>query len=242
MRLLRLLSVTLTLLPVALLWPTLEGLVASGAWVALIAFSRLPNRSQTRAERLSVDRLIAVICLVGFFLGGLYWVPAAATFWMIDRLDTTSDLAIRNESILGRALPPGVSLGVLAAVSGLAGIAAFLFLPIYSVARSSAVPIGGTPTNSVSAATGLDVGLTPGAAGVLTLAAVLFVMVALGSISNSRGHPAGRVVLGLAGVGVVLIGAIGVLTIGAFILPGIVLTLLTLAIVFRPRPTADFPP
>jgi hypothetical protein len=241
MRLIRLLPAALTVLPIALLWPTLEGVLASVAWIALIAVSRLP-RHRLRSERLSLDRLIVVICSVGFFLGGLYWLPAAGTFWLVDRFDTNSNLRNRDRPIPLDTPRLEMSLGILAGVAGLTGIAAFLFLPIYTVARSNAVPIGGASTSTVQGATGLEVGLAPGGAGTIVVTALLFIFVGLGAIISRRRHVAGRAIVGVAGFGVVLISAIGALTIGTFLLPGVVLTLLTVGTVFRSRPKAQGTP
>jgi hypothetical protein len=155
---------------------------------------------------------------------------------LIDRFDKRSDLQAFNQRIPLSALSSEVSLGFLAAASGLGGIVAFLFLPIYTVARSTAVPVGGVSTSTVQGATGLDVGLAPGGAGTLAVVAICFVMVAVGSTIHVAGHEVGRGILVIAASGVVLVAAIGVLTIGTFLLPGVFLSLLAVVTAFRSRP------
>src|SRR5664279_4238404 len=84
---LRWIATTLAALPLLLLWPTLAGLVASAAWVIFLAFSRVAAHGRMGSERSGLDRAVLVVCCLGFFLGGVYWVPAAAGFWLADRYD-----------------------------------------------------------------------------------------------------------------------------------------------------------
>lgn len=231
--LLRWLATALALLPLAVLWPTLEGLLASVAWVSLVALSRVAAHGKARGDRLSVDALVFVICLAGFLVGGLYWAPATAGFWVADRVELqgTSNGAANNVRIRGALVP----LGMAAFLTGLLGIAAFLFLPTYSVARSNPTPVGGVSASVTRLASGLEAGLGNGGAVVVAFVGLLFAAVALGSIIAGRGQRAGRILLGIAGTGVVLVSILGAMTIGLFLLPGVSLTLLTLWAAFAMR-------
>lgn len=224
-RFFRFMAVVLMVLPFAVLWQTLEGVVASTAWVIVLAISRAAASRTSAAERGSLDALALMICLIGFFVGGLYWAPAALAFWLADR-STGSEAgpALRPLRFLDRG--SGAALGLAACLAGWVGIAAFLFLPLYTTAQTSATPVGGVSTSTASSATVLQVGLGPYGSVTIALMALLFLAIAVGSIVRDRAPVAGPVLL-ITALGLTAIASLGILTIGIFVLPGLLLAWVT---------------
>ncbi|MBI2780617.1 MAG: hypothetical protein HYX55_02320 [Chloroflexi bacterium] len=83
-----LVAATLTALPIVVLWATAEGAIASIAWIAFIVSTRTYNRRKPQSVRIAMDTMAIVACAAGFFLGGLYWLPAAIAFALADRQDS----------------------------------------------------------------------------------------------------------------------------------------------------------
>lgn len=222
----RWLAAVLTVLPLAVLWSTLEGLVASAIWIAIVAGSRFASRGEPGARRSQLDVALIAACSLGFFLGGLYWLPAAVVFAMSDRHDrgrTRADSPSR-----GGGGPLVAALGSLAAVAGILGVGSYLFLPLYTVAQTPPTAVGAQAASLQRSATGLEAGLGAGGGASLAIVVVLFLAVGAGAIAVSREQPIGRPVLALSGIVVAVVSLVGILTIGPFLLPGVVLTLITL--------------
>jgi len=227
------LAVVLTALPLAVLWPTLEGLVASSAWITFIVITRIVSRGKPRTDRLRTDMLAITACAIGFFLGGLYWLPAVIVFAWSDRRDHG---AMPTERLPrgGRGTSLGL-LGALATGAGLTGIALFLFLPTYSVAQSAPASVGTQSVDMQRSATAFEAALGAGGAAAVAIVGALFIAVGVGAFAASRGGRIGRSVLAIAGIAVSVISLLGILTIGPFLVPGVILTLVTLWVAFTQR-------
>lgn len=227
------LAVVLTALPLAVLWPTFEGLVAASAWITFIVITRTVSRDKPRADRLRTDMLAITACAIGFFLGGLYWLPAVIVFAWSDRRDNglMPDQRLPRGS---RGAPLGL-VGTLATGAGLVGIALFLFLPTYSVAQSAPASVGTQSVGIQRSATAFEAGLGAGGAAGVAIVGALFIAVGMGAVAASRGLRIGRTVLAIAGIAVSVISLLGILTIGPFLVPGVILTLVTLWVAFFQR-------
>ncbi len=213
------------LMPLLVLWQTIVGLIAGVVWIAVIASFRLAGRGRNRAARLSHDGILLICCVAGFIFGGLYFAPAAVAFWL---LDSRSPSATEAHALMDRGSrrPTSVYLGLTACVVGIAGTAAFLFLPTYTSASSSTT----SGTSVVSPRTVLQIGLEPQAIAVLTLICGLFGVVAVCSVVPSRRQRLKPMLLGSAVLGLLVATILGGFSIGIFIAPGVLLAFVTFTV------------
>jgi hypothetical protein len=219
------------LIPLLVLWQTIVGLLATVAWIAVIASFRLAGRGRDRATRLSHDALLLLCCVGAFLLGGLYFAPAAAAFWLLDRGGSNATPATGDMTVPRSRPPMSLYLGLAACGVGIAGIAAFLLLPTYTSASSSTT----SDITTVSTRSVLQLGLEPQAIVVLTLIGVLFAAVAVISAVGERTRRSNPVLLGSVVLGLLVAMIAGGFSVGIFIAPGVLLAFVTFTVALVER-------
>lgn len=235
-RLVRLVPWVVALIPLLVLWQTTVGLIAGVVWIAVIASFRLAGRGRDRAARLGHDAILLICCVAAFILGGLYFAPAAVAFWLLDLSGPGATAAHVLTDVRPRR-PTSVYFGLAACFVGIAGIAAFLFLPTYTSASSSTT----SGISTVSTRTVLQIGLEPQAIVVLTLICVLFAVVAVSSVVPIRRQRLKPMLLGSAVLGLLVATILGGFSVGIFIAPGVLLAFVTFTVALVERDNATHP-
>jgi hypothetical protein len=225
------------LIPLLVLWQTIVGLIATVVWILVIGSFRLAGRGRDRATRLNHDAILILCCVGAFLLGGLYFAPAAAAFWLVDRGSPSATPVADDMTVPRSGRPMSFYLGLAACVVGTAGIAAFLLLPTYMSASSSTT----SDITTVSTGTVLQLGLEPQAIVVLTLIGVLFAAVAVISTFGSRSQGSKPVLLGSAVLGLLVATIAGGFSVGLFIAPGALLAFVTFTVALVERGNATPP-
>lgn len=208
------------LVPMIVLSQTLIGLIAGVVWVAIIASFRIAGRGRDRATRMRLDLILLLGCVAAFVLGGLYFAPAAASFWLLDRNGPDMAEGVDASALAASKRPPSLYLGLVSCAVGIAGIAAFLFLPTYTSASSTSTTPGVTTLTGRSA---LQIGLDTQVIVLLALIAALFAVVGLGSLITTRSQRSSRALVGSAVLGLLIATVVGGFSVGLFIAPGALL-------------------
>ncbi len=208
------------LVPMIALSQTIIGLIAGVVWIAIIASLRIAGRGRDRAARMRLDLVLLLGCVAAFVLGGLYFAPAAAAFWLLDRSGPDRAEGVDASPLVASKRPPSLYLGLVSCAVGFAGIAAFLLLPTYTSASSTSTNPGVTTMTGSSA---LQIGLDPQAIVALALIAALFAVVGMGSLITTRSHRSSRALVGSAVLGLLIATVVGGFSIGLFIALGALL-------------------
>lgn len=83
-----------------------------------------------RASRLAVDAVLGVVCFLGAFEGGWYFLPALAAFAFADVRGRATPIS------LGARYRLGTALGLAASITSIVSLAALAWVPAYSSATS----------------------------------------------------------------------------------------------------------
>jgi hypothetical protein len=200
-------------------WPD-GGLWLLLIWTAVLllyrtAVTQIPHRSL----RLGVDLVFAGLCVLAMFEGGWYLLPAVAGFAACD----AAGLSIRLPSLPDDREGYELGAALASTVLGWVGLAVFLSGPLYAWASAN-VSADGVVVTSASPVSLLQAGMTPQSAAILATIALLLGLVSVAAIVHvrTRRHGAWRALVAIA-VALVALAALGVMTVGLLLVPGVVL-------------------
>jgi hypothetical protein len=218
----------------AQLWPD-GGLWLLLLWTAVLLLYRAAvAQISVRSLRLVADLLFAGLCILAVFEDGWYLLPAVAGFAACD----AAGLSIRLPSLPDDREGHELGTAFASTILGWVGLAAFLSGPLYASASAS-VSADGVVVNSSSKESLLRVALSPQSAAILATIALLFGLISVSAIVRvrTRRHSAWRALVAVVVVLVALV-ALGAMTVGLWLVPGVVLALVVVRLGRPAQPSA----
>lgn len=198
------------------------GPILATVWLVVVVVERgIVLSLDPRNARVLTGFLFAALCFLAAFEGGWYMIPAAAAFLISDWRERTHP-SVRP---LGGARLE-IAAGVGSAIVGWSALALIVWGPLYS-ARTSTVGPDGVIDSAAYSLSLAAVGITDRAAVFLLITAVLLAVVAASALIHARlGFEWAHWAIAVASLALAGVVIIGLLSIGAWLLPALVLAIL----------------